>query len=245
MTQGIFDRAELLLGSAAMQRISEARVIVLGTGGVGSWCAEGLVRSGIRHLTIVDNDVVSVTNVNRQLMATTLTVGQPKVQVLRERLMSINPDAEIRAIESTYSEKTSESFELGTYDFVIDCIDSLKNKIHLLMEATRHERPMVLSSMGAALKLDTTQIKVGEFWKVRGCPLGSIMRKRMRQRKITLSKPVMCVYSEELLENKGVDAVASDDCSYKAQTNGSMVHITGTYGFTLCGLVIANLQRMG
>lgn len=241
--QEIFNRSKLLLGSDAMQRLATMRVILFGVGGVGSWCAEALVRTGLQHLTIVDCDDVSVTNVNRQLQATTKTVGRVKVEVMKERLLEINPEAQITTLNEMYSAETCEMFHLEDYDYIIDCIDSLKDKMSLLHEATKQERATVLSSMGAALKVDPTQIRVAEFWKVRGCPLGSIMRKRMRQRNITLSKPVMCVYSEELQENKGSNEVTQENCSYKVQINGSLAHITGIYGFTLAGLIIKDLYK--
>jgi len=134
--QEIFRRSELLLGPEAMGRIAEKRVIVFGVGGVGSWCAESLVRSGIRRLTIVDSDRVCATNINRQLMATTKTVGQVKVDALKERLLTINPSAEITALQQLFTAETAESFELETYDYIIDAIDSLKDKALLILMAT-------------------------------------------------------------------------------------------------------------
>lgn len=131
--QAIFGRTELLLGEDVMQALSRMKVIIFGVGGVGSWCAEGLVRSGIKHLTIVDSDRVSITNVNRQLMATVKTVGQVKVEALKARLLEINPDAEIEAVQAIYCEETADSFDLDSYDYVIDAVDSLKNKVLLIL----------------------------------------------------------------------------------------------------------------
>ena len=132
--QDIFQRSELLLGAEAMGRISEKRVIIFGVGGVGSWCAESLVRSGIKQLTIVDSDSVCASNINRQLMATTETVGQVKADVLRERLHTINPAAEITAIHEFFTADTADSFRLDTYDYIIDAIDSLKDKALLILK---------------------------------------------------------------------------------------------------------------
>ena len=250
-----FNRTELLLGSDALNRIREKRVILFGVGGVGSWCAESLVRSGIEHLTIVDNDEVNPTNINRQLMATTLTVGQPKVEAMRNRLLEINPDAEIIAISATYNRDNNLDFHLEDYDYIIDCIDSLKDKAALLINATNgswgeqtplvpdpslrpYVKAKVFSSMGAALKIDPTQVRVAEYWKVRGCPLGAALRKKMKRAKQTLGKEVMCAYSEELLENRGV---TDETCDYKAVVNGSLVHITGIFGMTLAGLVLKDI----
>lgn len=236
----IFNRVNRLLGSEALEKIRSKRVIVFGIGGVGSWCAETLVRTGIENLTIVDSDCVSETNINRQILATVNTVGRVKVDVMRERLLEINPCAKINTIYDTYCEEKNSEFHLEDYDYIIDCIDSLKDKIHLLMNATRVERATVFSSMGAALKIDPTQIKVGEFWKVRGCTLGAMMRKRMRRNGLTLAKKVQCVYSEELLDNLGA---TDESCDYKAVINGSLAHITGIFGMTITGLVIQDIAN--
>jgi tRNA A37 threonylcarbamoyladenosine dehydratase len=222
----------MLLGSEAMECIGQKRVIIFGVGGVGSWCAESLVRSGIKHLTIVDSDCVDVTNVNRQLMATTETIGQVKVDVLRERLLTINPSAEITAIHEFFTAETADSFHLDTYDYIIDAIDSLKDKALLILMATslpslRGDKrgPQFFSSMGAALKLDPTRIKIAEFWKIQGDPLARVLRKRFRHDGQYPSRKFQCVYSDELTEPQG-------------QGKGSIVHITAIFGFMLAGLVI-------
>ena len=155
-------RTILLLGDDTMQKISSSRVIIFGVGGVGSWCVESLVRSGVGHLTIVDSDEVCTTNINRQLPATTKTVGQAKVEVLKTRMMEINPDIEIKALKEIYSKDTYESFNLDSYDYIIDAIDSLENKVHLIQTATK-TKATFFSSMGAALKSDPTKIQVAEF----------------------------------------------------------------------------------
>lgn len=242
----IFNRSELLLGSSAMEVMQQQKVLLVGVGGVGSWCAESLIRTGIQHLTIVDCDRVCESNINRQLMATTLNVGQYKVDVLRERLLSINPEADITALTDIYTPENAPLFHLEEYDYIIDCIDSLKDKIDLLLQATRQPQATVFSSMGAALKLDPTRIQVAEFWKVKGCPLGSAMRSRMRKNKLYLKKKVMCVFSEELLKNQ--DVVKAGDTAgpkefHKVAVNGSLSHITGIYGLTLAGLVIQHIYN--
>ena len=133
--QAIFRRTELLLGDELMERLSSKSVIIFGVGGVGSWCAESLIRSGIRKLTIVDSDRVCITNINRQLMATTKTVGQVKVDALKERLLTINPSAEITAMQQIFTAETAENFDLDSYDYIIDAIDSLKDKALLILLA--------------------------------------------------------------------------------------------------------------
>ena len=265
--QAIFRRAELLLGDEAMSRIGEKRVIIFGVGGVGSWCAESLVRSGIRELTIVDSDRVCITNINRQLMATTKTVGQVKVDALKERLLSINPSANINALQQIFTAETAESLELDTYDYIIDAIDSLKDKALLILMATslpskggdKGAGPKFFSSMGAALKLDPTRIKTAEFWKVKGDPLARALRNRFKRDKVFPKRKFQCVYSDELLENKGHNATCGTEqcmcpkaksgpgdpnllnhewCSSKAQINGTLSHITAIFGFMLAGLII-------
>lgn len=256
MEKGIFNRTKLLVGEAAMDLLSNQRVIVFGVGGVGSWCAESLVRSGIKHLTIVDSDCVCITNVNRQLMATTQTIGRPKVEVLKARLLEISPSAEITALQKVYQPDTCGEFQLDTYDYIIDAIDSLSNKAHLILEASQR-KGRLFSSMGAALKMDPTAIKVAEFWNVRGCPLGSALRKKMKKEKTFPKHKFLCVYSEELLPNQGEGgACGTSACvcsrqetnnadwnSKKAQVNGTMAHITAIFGFTLAGLVCRDIWR--
>lgn len=226
-----------------MKAFREARVIIFGAGGVGSWCAEGLVRSGVRHLTIVDPDRVNPTNVNRQLQATSRTIGEVKVEALKARLMEINPDAEITALQKVYEDENYQDWGFENYDYIIDAIDSLKDKISLLLRASQF-KAKIYSSMGAALKVDPTKIKVAEFWDVRGCPLGSMLRKRMRQAKTFPHKNIYCVYDEEVLENRGIAPAPADDNpmeSKKAVTNGTTGHITAIFGMTLAGLVIKDL----
>lgn len=241
----LFARTELLIGREAMQSLATKKVILFGVGGVGSWCAEGLIRSGIMHLTIVDSDKVAIANSNRQLPATTQTIGQLKVEVLKKRLQEINPFATINAIPEIYSADSSLSFQLEQYDYVIDAIDSLAHKTHLLTAASE-SGATVFSSMGAALKIDPQQIRVAEFWKVRGCKLASALRDRLRKG-VKLQKPILCVYSEERLSNIGTEALpdADEKGSFrKAQTNGTMVQVTAVFGFTLSGLVIQDIMKM-
>lgn len=260
--KGIFKRTELLLGDTLMHKIASQRVIIFGVGGVGSWCAESLIRSGIRNITIVDSDRVCITNINRQLLATTKTVGQVKVDVLKERLLEINPKAEITALQQIYSPETSESFHLEEYDYIIDAIDSLTNKMDLIRTATK-TKAVLLSSMGAALKIDPTKIRVAEFWQVKGCPLAAALRRKFKKT-IKPSRKFLCVYSEEVLENRGAnescgtekclcpksknapgdpDLANHEWCSMKAQINGTLAHATAIFGFTLAGLVMQSICK--
>lgn len=262
LIKGIFQRTELLLGKERMERVMSKRVIIFGIGGVGSWCAESLVRSGIQKLTIVDSDRICITNINRQLHATTHTVGEVKTEALKNRLLEINPAAEINAIQKIYNRDNHDFFELDKYDFIIDAIDSLGSKTHLIRQATK-TNAVFFSSMGASLKLDPTKIRVTEFWQVIRCPLASKIRKMIRKGELP-SKPFQCIYSEELLENSGSGSSCGTDkclcpkniveqgdpeladhewCSQKAVINGTVAHITAIYGFTLAGLVIQHIYN--
>lgn len=256
-----FHRTELLIGEAALKKMAETRVILFGVGGVGSWCAEALIRSGVGHLTLVDNDVICVTNINRQLQATAKNVGKSKVEALKERLLEIHPGADITALQKVYNRDTRTEFNLTGYDYVIDAIDSLTHKVDLIASAMECGA-VLFSAMGAANKLDATTIRVDSIWKSRGCRLAHFVRKRLRQRGAT--GDCLCVYSEELLpafeavkaacgsaecfcpkqlDDEGNEIPHDVWCSQKAQINGSMVHITGVFGFNLAGLVVQDVCR--
>ena len=229
MDNEIFNRSELLLGAKNMQRLASVKVLVVGVGGVGSWCAESLIRTGIRHLTIIDADVVQPSNINRQLMATTLTVGQVKVDALRERLLQINPDADIQAIRMVYNEETAHEIDLNNFDYVVDAIDSLKDKALLILNATA-SKAKLFASMGAALKLDPTKIEVAEFWKVKGDPLAKALRNRFKKSGEFPKRKFKCVFSEERLP-------------FKTEGKGSLSQITAIFGFTLAGLVVNDIMK--
>lgn len=237
MAKGIFDRTRLLVGTAGLDKISGARVIIFGLGGVGSWVAEALVRTGVAHLTIVDSDIVDITNINRQMPATSMTIGKNKTDVVAHRLLEINPEADIIPIKMFYSADTADQFDLTQYDYIVDAIDSLKDKVLLILNASR-SRAKLFSSMGAALKMDPTRIRVTEFWKVSGCPLARALRQRFKRQKEFPDKKFLCVYSDELISNRHV---SDETCDYKVAINGSIVHITAIFGFTLAGLIIEDI----
>jgi len=230
---------------------------------VGSWCAESLVRSGVRRLTLVDSDRVSITNVNRQMPATVPTVGRVKVEVVRERLLSINPDAEICAVQDIYCAENAETFALDTYDVIIDAIDSLAEKAHLILRATQ-TGALFVSSMGAALKMDPTRVQIAEFGNVRGCPLARALRNKFKRAKTWPKRKFRCVFSDEVLPNLGVDDITEPEPTVaestdreegradllhhswndrKAQINGTLSHITAIFGFTLAGIIIDKIYR--
>lgn len=243
MKEEYSSRTLRLVGRDAMDRLKDTNVIIFGVGGVGSWAAESLIRTGIGRLTIVDPDRVAPSNINRQLPATTHTIGMSKVEVLKDRLLSLNPDARIIARSETYNEESADQFDLSSFDYVIDAIDSLKDKALLIYNATR-SRARFYSSMGAALKMDPTRVEVAEFYNVKGCPLARALRQRFKRTGRYPGRKFKCVYSDELLSNLGdidPDAPAGAFDAAKKQINGSLMHITAIFGLTLAGLVIQDI----
>lgn len=239
----IFNRTERLLGAEAMEQLRHARVIIFGVGGVGSWAAEALARTGVGHLTLVDADRVAVTNINRQAEATVATVGEVKVEAMVRRLREISPDISLALRAERYTAATAGNFSLEQYDFIIDAIDALADKSALILHAASLQGPGFASSMGAALRIDPTRVKVAEFWKVQGCPLAAALRSRFRRSGIKPRRKVQCVYSDEpALPNLG-DAVADDGAmTYnKAAVNGSLCHITAVFGMNLAALAVRHI----
>ena len=236
MLEEALSRTELLLGEEAVRRISSSRVILFGVGGVGGWCAEALARSGVGSITLVDSDTVNASNINRQVVALTSTIGEPKVEVMKRRLLDINPDASVTAMVKFYDDASHGEFNLGSYDYVIDAIDSLASKASLMLRATASGAKL-FSALGAARKTDPTLVRVAPFWDVKGCPLGAALRKRFRQQGVMPSAPFQCVYGEEVLPNLGTGGEGVD----KGRTNGSLVSVVAIFGFTLAGLVIKDM----
>ena len=230
--EDFFSRSEALLGAEGMDRLRNARVILFGVGGVGSWCAEALIRTGLIHLTLVDGDVVQPSNVNRQLPATRETIGRPKVEVLRERLLTINPEAEIEAVfENYYADGKTESgadLKIGEYDYVIDAIDSVAAKTDLIINATRVRGMKVFSSMGAALRFDPTAVTTGELMSIKGDALAKAVRARMKKIGLHPYRKVRCVYSTEQAQ--------------ACETRGSLMQVTAVFGCTLASMVINALK---
>lgn len=222
----------MLLGDGAMARLSSARIILFGVGGVGGWAAETLVRTGVTRLTIVDFDSVAPSNVNRQLPATSSTIGSSKVEAMKRHLLDVNPDAEIIAVDDRYSTDTAGRFDFDGYDYVIDCIDSLADKALLILTATR-SRCRLVSSMGAALKTDPTQIAVTEFWRVKGCRLAAALRNRFKRSGEFPARKFKVVYSPQIVENR-CDSGDSDG----SRVNGSLMQVTAVAGITLASIVI-------
>jgi tRNA A37 threonylcarbamoyladenosine dehydratase len=272
--EDFFSRSEALLGTEAMQALQSTRVILFGVGGVGSWCAEALIRTGLVHLTIVDDDVVQPSNLNRQLPATRDTLGRPKVEALRERLLSINPDADITALQARYTAENpalSEAvFLLSTFDYIIDAIDDVSAKTDLLLRASRVKGAKVFSSMGAAFRLDPTQVRVAEFWDVKGDALARALRERMKKAGLKPAKKIRCVYSLEpalqipnhksqisnlkfeIINHKSkISNHKSEISNQKSEISnhkfeplkGSLMPVTAVFGCTLAALVLNDLRK--
>ena len=223
-----FSRSEALLGAEAMKALRTKRVIIFGVGGVGSYAAEALIRTGLTHLTIVDGDTVQPSNINRQLPATRATLGMPKVEALKERLLSINPDAEIEAVAEFYHDDDENlKSKILHHQYLIDAIDSVDDKVHLILYASRVRGMKVFSSMGAALRFDPTQVTTGELMTIQGDALAKAVRARMKKIGLHLSKKIRCVYSTEQAQ--------------RCETRGSLMQVTATFGLTLASLVIRDL----
>ena len=223
-----FSRSEALLGAEAMKALRTKRVIIFGVGGVGSYAAEALIRTGLTHLTIVDGDTVQPSNINRQLPATRATLGMPKVEALKERLLTINPDAEIEAVAEFYHDDDENlKSKILHHQYLIDAIDSVDDKVHLILYASRVRGMKVFSSMGAALRFDPTKVTMGELMTIQGDALAKAVRARMKKIGLHPSKKIRCVYSTEQAQ--------------RCETRGSLMQVTATFGLTLASLVIRDL----
>ncbi|MCD8266049.1 MAG: tRNA threonylcarbamoyladenosine dehydratase [Prevotellaceae bacterium] len=222
-----------LLGEEGVERLRRLRVIVFGVGGVGSWCAEALARSGVGRLTLVDPDSVAPSNLNRQLPALSSTLGRLKVEVMRERLLDINPQASILSLPLRYTSETAQQFSLETYDYVVDAIDTLTDKAALILHATgltaSKGSPILLSSTGAGRRIDPTQVRTADFWKVQGDPLAALLRKRFRHSGVLPQAPFQCVYSLE---------PPKEAIPERQPLNASLCPVTATFGMTLASLIV-------
>jgi tRNA A37 threonylcarbamoyladenosine dehydratase len=250
----IVQRLQLLTGTSALDHLAASRVGVFGVGGVGSWAAEALVRSGIGAITLVDNDVICITNVNRQLQATTKNVGKPKVEELAARLRILNPRCDITPVMRACEPATVDEFDVGQYTYVLDCIDSITCKVALIRTAVAAGCTLY-SAMGAAAKLDPTQVRITSVWESTGCPLARWIRRRLRES--GFQGDFQAVWSPEFIEPVESSSVAcgthtcycpkfvpEDDaehrdwCSEKRVINGTAVHMTAIFGMMLAGLVV-------
>lgn len=188
-----FSRTELLIGQAALEKLQNSRVAIFGVGGVGGYVCEALVRSGVGHFDLIDNDTVSLTNINRQIIALHSTIGKLKVDVMKERMLDINPNVDVLVHPCFYLPETADQFDFSNYDYVVDAIDTVTGKIEIIVQADAHQVP-VISSMGAGNKLNPAMMEVSDIYKTSVCPLARVMRRELKKRHI---KHCKVVYSKE------------------------------------------------
>ncbi|MGO9831465.1 MAG: ThiF family adenylyltransferase [Myxococcaceae bacterium] len=256
-----FDRTGRLLGDAGMERLARARVVVFGLGGVGSYAVEGLARSGVGHLTLVDFDEVCVTNLNRQLHATVRTVGKPKAELMAERCREVNPDVSVLAVREFYRAELSEALLGPGFDYVVDAIDNVKAKLHLLHRARSLGLPVV-SSMGAAGRLDPTAIRVEDLCETHMDPFAKDVRKLLKRKYgVDTERPtgITAVYSIETsrtpvpltydAKTEGFLCVCPSrendfhTCDHRTQVNGSAVFVTSVFGMAMAGVVVRRIAQ--
>jgi tRNA A37 threonylcarbamoyladenosine dehydratase len=224
------NRTEYLIGKENVEKLKNVHVAIFGLGGVGSYTIEALARSGIGHLTLVDKDVVDITNINRQLIANTTTIGKPKVDIAKERLLKINPNLEINTYQTFYGPTKVKEFFSISYDYIIDAIDTVSSKLSLVEEALKRHIP-IISCMGTGNKLDPTQFEVSDITKTSVCPLAKVMRKELKERGISHLK---VVYSKEVPKRF--------DKEYK-QTPASISFVPSVAGLILASEVIKDLIK--
>ncbi len=228
-------RTVLLLGRSALEKLQRSRVAVFGIGGVGGYAVEALVRSGVGALDLIDSDIVSVTNINRQIVATTKTVGQYKVDVAAARIAEIDPRCTVRTYKTFYLPETENLFDFRGYDYVIDAIDTVTGKIALIKNAKACNTP-VISAMGAGNKLDPTKFEVEDLAKTSVCPLARIMRRELKKYGI---EHVKVVYSKEV----PVRPLPSEEKSGKRETPGSVAFVPSVMGLIIAGEVVKDLIK--
>lgn len=232
----IFRRTELLFGSEAIDKLNKSRVAVFGVGGVGGYTVEALARSGVGSIDIIDNDTVSVTNINRQIIALQSTVGKYKTDVMKERILDINPDANVRAYRTFFTPETENEFDFTQYDYIVDAIDTVTGKIALVVKAKEAGTP-IISSMGAGNKLDPTAFEVADIYKTSVCPLAKVMRRELKQRGI---KKLKVVYSKEPSISP---ASSTEEGVQKRQIPGSTAFVPSVVGLIIAGEVIKDLVK--
>ena len=233
-----FSRSELLLGDKNIKKLNSSRVAVFGIGGVGGYTAEALARNGIGELDIIDNDRVTLTNINRQIFAAHSTVGKYKVDVARERLLDINPELKLNTFKTFYTPDTSEQFDFKNYDYIVDAIDTITGKIELIVKADEADTP-IISAMGAGNKLNPELFEVSDIYKTSMCPLARVMRSELKKRGL---KKLKVVYSKE----KPLSPVKKlkEEPQKGNQTPGSVSFVPPVMGLIIAGEVIKDLCEL-
>lgn len=247
-----FSRTELLLGKKAMQVLENSRVAVFGVGGVGGYAVEALVRSGVGTIDLIDDDKVCLTNLNRQIIATRKTVGKYKVDVMKERILEINPDVIVNTHKCFFLPENRNEFDFSQYSYVVDAVDTVTAKIQLVMEAQNAGIP-IISCMGAGNKLDPTRFEVADIYKTSVCPLAKVMRRELRKRGI---KHLKVVYSKEKpvrpIEDMAISCRthcicppgAKHKCTERRDIPGSNAFVPSVAGMIIAGEVIKDLAKM-
>ena len=247
-----FSRTELLLGKEAMEKLFSSRVAIFGIGGVGGYVCEALVRSGVRAFDLIDDDKVCLTNLNRQIIATRKTIGKYKAEVMKERILEINPDADVRVHKCFYLPENADEFPFGEYDYIVDAVDTVTAKIELVMRAQEMDVP-IISSMGAGNKLDGSQFKVSDIYKTKICPLAKVMRRELKKRGV---KKLKVVYSEEYptrpFEDMSISCRtncicppgAKHKCTERRDIPGSVAFVPSVAGLIIAGEVVKDLCRV-
>ena len=246
-----FSRTQLLLGESAMQELANKRVAVFGIGGVGGYACEALVRSGIGAFDLIDDDKVCLTNLNRQIIATRKTVGKYKTEVMKERMLEINPNVDVRIHNCFFLPENADKFPFDEYDYIIDAVDTVTAKISIIMKANELGIP-VISSMGAGNKLDPTAFMVADIYKTRVCPLAKVMRRELKKRGV---KKLKVVYSEEQptrpIEDMSISCRtncicppgAKHKCTERRNIPGSTAFVPSVAGLIIAGEVIKDLCK--
>lgn len=237
-----FSRTRILLGDEGIDKLNNARVIIFGVGGVGGYVAESLARCGVGHIDLVDSDVVSETNINRQIIALHSTVGCYKTEVMRDRIMDINPNAEVVVHNCFYLPETADQFDFSKYDYVIDAVDTVTAKISIIVEAKNKDVP-VISSMGAGNKMNPASFQIADIYKTSVCPLAKVMRRELKKRGI---KKLKCVYSTELpiqIDESSPEYKAELEESGKRQIPGSTAFAPSVAGLIIGSEVVKDLIK--
>ena len=244
-----FERLELLLGAHAIDKLSSATVAIFGVGGVGGYVAEALARSGVGSFVLVDNDVVSVTNLNRQIIATRKTVGKYKAEVMRDRMLEINPDVKIEIHKCFFLPENADEFAFNEYDYIVDAVDTVTAKIELILRAQKEGIP-IISAMGAGNKLDAGRLKIADIYDTKICPLARVMRRELKKRNV---KSLKVVYSDEQpirpIEDMSISCRthcicppgAQHKCTERRDIPGSTAFVPAVAGLLIAGEVIRDL----
>ena len=233
-----FSRTELLLGREGLEKLKQSKVAVFGVGGVGSFTVEGLVRAGVGKLVLIDDDCVCLTNINRQLHATRKTVGKPKVEVMKERILEINPQAQVTTFQKFYMPDTAHEMLADDYDYIVDAIDTVTGKIDLVMKAKEKNIP-IISCMGAGNKLDPTRFEVTDVFNTSVCPLAKVMRKELKSRGITSLKVVYSKESPLTLKKQRVPTAQPVASAHRGQSENAPPAARFPEAFPLCLLLLA------